>query len=116
MMAQAGATLINLGIKPCKNTAERQVRMGMGASSSPALCSPQSLPANRALRPSCVRILRITLMVELENWPDTGNKKQAHNVTPHQIHRQLRCEYIQTSPHDYTSLHPALPVPPAFLF
>lgn len=50
----------------------------------------QSLPANRAAMPSCVTILYITLMVELESWPDTGNKEQTANVTAHQIHRQFK--------------------------
>lgn len=85
--------------------------------------------------PSCVRILRITLMVELENWPDTGNKKQrikfsgnvvtttdwrtgttAAKLTNADLKKQETLINPKESARDYISLYPALPLPPAFLF
>lgn len=75
MMAQAGATLISLGRKP-GNKDSRKEELAFGGELLVRPQYPQSLPANRAPMPSCVRILRITLMVELETWSDTGNKKQ----------------------------------------
>lgn len=119
MIAQAGATLISLGRKPGKNTTGKGQQVGKSHSS--ALQFPQSLPANRAAMPSCERILRITLMVDVEKSLDTGNKKaNILLISPrwrYNAPETQRENYkVDESSHDYISLHPALPVPPAFLF
>lgn len=77
----------------------------VGVSCSPVLRYLQPLPANRAAMPSCVTILYITLMVELESCPDTGNKEQTANVTAHHIHRQFK--WVLSWLHFFASCSPS---------